>query len=62
MKAYVICANDSIKGVVRDDIEKALEKMEELSKKDYELYRYIFASYEEYKCSSSWHLTETEIY
>lgn len=56
-KAHVICCNNSVKYVVLDDTVKAEEKLEQLSRKDYEEHATpLFEDYNEYRSSYYWHI------
>lgn len=56
--AFVICINDYPRHVVLDDMEKALQKMDELAKDHYKLSNGNMEcrDYKEYKSKVHWNL------
>jgi hypothetical protein len=62
--AYVICANDSILGVVIGSIEAAEKKMRDLADRDYHRQRQCFGQIftrEKYNESKFWHWHTAEV-
>lgn len=61
MIAYVICANDSIKGVVLNDKEKALKESEKLADEYFKTHGFNFQDRADYDHLIFWHLHEVEV-
>lgn len=60
-KAHVICCNNSVKYVLLDDPIKAEEKLEQLSRTDYEEHATpLFRDYNEYRRSNYWHIQSVD--
>ena len=61
MIAYVICANDSIRGVVLDNEERALKESEKLADEYFKTHGFNFRDRAEYNRLIFWHLHEVEV-